>query len=62
MSGLSALKFVATKRQQGSSPAQARRQKLSNKIHEQLQLANCSCSWILLLSFWRLACAGLLPC
>jgi hypothetical protein len=39
MSGLSALKFVATKRQQGSSPAQARRQKLSNKIHEQLQLA-----------------------
>ena len=39
MSGLSALKFVATKRQQGSSPAQARRQKLSNKIHEQLQMA-----------------------
>jgi hypothetical protein len=39
MSGLSALKFVATKRQQGSSPAKARRQKLSNKIHEQLQLA-----------------------
>ena len=39
MSGLSALKFIASKRQHGSSPAQARRQKLSNKIHEQLQMA-----------------------
>ena len=39
MSGLSALKFIASKRQQGSSPAQARRQKLSRKIHEQLQMA-----------------------
>jgi hypothetical protein len=39
MSGLSALKFIASKRQQGSSPAQARRQKLSSKIHEQLQMA-----------------------
>jgi hypothetical protein len=39
MSGLSALKFVVTKRQQGSSPAHAKRQKLSNKIHEQIQMA-----------------------
>ena len=39
MSGLSALKFVASKRQQGNSPKQARRQKLSNKLHEQIQMA-----------------------
>lgn len=39
MSGLSALKFVVSKRQQGSSPAHAKRQKLSNKIHEQIQMA-----------------------
>jgi len=39
MSGLSALKFIASKRQQGSTPTQARRQKLSSKIHEQLQMA-----------------------
>jgi hypothetical protein len=39
MSGLNALKFVVSKRQQGSSPAHAKRQKLSNKIHEQIQMA-----------------------
>jgi hypothetical protein len=39
MSGLSALKFVASKRQQGNSPKQARRQKLSNKLYEQIQMA-----------------------
>jgi hypothetical protein len=39
MSGLSALKFVASKPQQGNSPKHARRQKLSNKLHEQIQLA-----------------------
>ena len=40
MSGLSALKLVQAKRQGGNSPQQhARRQKLSNKLHEQIQLA-----------------------
>ena len=39
MSGLSALKFVASKRHQGTSPAHARRQKLSAKLHEQIQMA-----------------------
>ena len=39
MSGLSALKFVASKPQQGNSPNHARRQKLSNKLHEQIQMA-----------------------
>ena len=39
MSGLSALKFVANKPQQGSSPKHARRQKLSNKLQEQIQMA-----------------------
>jgi len=39
MSGLSALKFVASKQQQGSSPKHARRLKLSNKLHEQIQMA-----------------------
>ena len=39
MSGLSALKFVAIKPQHGSSPKHARRQKLSNKLHEQIQMA-----------------------
>ena len=38
MSGLNALKFIASKRQQGSSPAHARRQKLSAKLHEQIQM------------------------
>ena len=39
MSGLSALKFVANKPQQINSPKHARRQKLSNKLHEQIQMA-----------------------
>lgn len=39
MSGLSALKLVTSKRQQGNSPQFARRQKLSNKLDEQIQLA-----------------------
>ena len=39
MSGLSALKFVASKPQHGNSPKHARRQKLSNKLHEQIQMA-----------------------
>ena len=39
MSGLSALKFIASKRQHGTSPAHARRQKLSAKLHEQIQMA-----------------------
>ena len=39
MSGLNALKFVITKRQQGSNPAYAKRIKLSNKIGEQIQMA-----------------------
>jgi hypothetical protein len=39
MSGLSALKFVANKPQQGNNPKHARRQKLSNKLHEQIQMA-----------------------
>ena len=39
MSGLSALKFVASKLQQGNSPKHARRLKLSNKLREQIQMA-----------------------
>ena len=39
MSGLNALKFIASKRQQGNNAAHARRQKLSNKLHEQIQMA-----------------------
>ena len=39
MSGLSALKFVANKPQQGNNPKHTRRQKLSNKLHEQIQMA-----------------------
>ncbi len=39
MSGLSALKLVTSKRRQGNSPQFARRQKLSNKLDEQIQLA-----------------------
>ena len=39
MSGLSALKFVASKPQQGNSPKHARRLKLSNKLREQIQMA-----------------------
>ena len=39
MSGLSALKFVASKLPQGNSPKHARRLKLSNKLREQIQMA-----------------------
>ena len=39
MSGLNSLKFTNSKRQQGNSPQQARRQKLSVKLEEQIQLA-----------------------
>jgi hypothetical protein len=39
MSGLSALKLVQAKREKGTSPQHARRQKLSIKLAEQIQLA-----------------------
>ena len=39
MSGLSALRLVQTKREKGSSPQHTRRQKLSTKLAEQIQLA-----------------------
>ncbi len=39
MSGLSALKLVQAKREKASSPQHARRQKLSTKLAEQVQLA-----------------------
>ena len=39
MSGLNALKLVQAKRENGSSPQHARRQKLSTKLMEQIQLA-----------------------
>ena len=39
MSGLSALKLVQAKREKGTSPQHARRQKLSSKLAEQIQLA-----------------------
>jgi hypothetical protein len=39
MSGLSALKLVQAKREKGNSPQHARRQKLSTKLVEQIQLA-----------------------
>jgi len=39
MSGLSALKLVTSKRQQGNSPQQSRRQKLRSKLDEQIHLA-----------------------
>ncbi len=39
MSGLSALKFINSKRQQGNSPQHARRQKLCSKLDEQILLA-----------------------
>lgn len=40
MSVLNGLKFVAAKRPTQMSPVQIRRNKLSNKIYEQIQLAN----------------------
>ena len=39
MSGLSALKLVQAKREKSTSPQHARRQKLSTKLAEQIQLA-----------------------
>ena len=39
MSGLTALKLVQAKREKGASPQHARRQKLSTKLDEQIQLA-----------------------
>lgn len=39
MSGLTALKFIVSKRKQGNSPAHARRQKLIAKLNEQIQMA-----------------------
>lgn len=39
MSGLNALKLVQAKREKGNSPQQSRRQKLSTKLAEQIQLA-----------------------
>jgi hypothetical protein len=39
MSGLNALKLVQAKREKGNSPQHARRQKLSTKLDEQIQLA-----------------------
>ena len=39
MSGLNALKLVQAKREKGISPQHARRQKLSTKLAEQIQLA-----------------------
>jgi hypothetical protein len=39
MSGFSALKFIVSKPQQINSPKHARRQKLINKLHEQIQMA-----------------------
>ena len=39
MSGLSALKLVQAKREKGNSPQHVRRQKLSAKLAEQIQLA-----------------------
>ena len=39
MSGLTALKLVQAKREKGTSPQHARRQKLSTKLAEQIQMA-----------------------
>ena len=39
MSGLTALKLVQAKREKGMSPQHARRQKLSTKLAEQIELA-----------------------
>ena len=39
MSGLTALKLVQAKREKGASPQHARRQKLSTKLAEQIELA-----------------------
>jgi hypothetical protein len=46
MSGLTALKLVQVKREKGSSPQHARRQKLSNKLAEQIYLAKAQQSGV----------------
>ena len=46
MSGLTALKLVQAKREKGSSPQHARRQKLSIKLAEQIQLAKAQQSGV----------------
>ena len=46
MSGLTALKLVQAKREKGSSPQHVRRQKLSNKLAEQIHLAKAQQSGV----------------
>jgi hypothetical protein len=46
MSGLTALKLVQAKREKGGSPQHVRRQKLSNKLAEQIQLAKAQQSGV----------------
>jgi hypothetical protein len=41
MSALNSLKLVAAKRPQSASPIVLRRNKLSNQLHEQIELARC---------------------
>jgi hypothetical protein len=41
MSALNSLKLVAAKRPQSASPILQRRNKLSNQLHEQIELARC---------------------
>ena len=41
MSALNSLKLVAAKRPQSASPIVQRRNKLSNQLHEQIELAQC---------------------
>ena len=41
MSALNSLKLVAAKRPQSASPIVQRRNKLSNQLHEQIELARC---------------------
>ena len=56
MSGLTALKLVQSKREKGMSPQHARRQKLSTKLAEQIQMAKASSR---ALSFLQLGSAQL---
>jgi hypothetical protein len=41
MSALNGLKFVSAKRPQNAAPIVLRRNKLSNQLHEQIELARC---------------------
>lgn len=41
MSALNTLKFVNAKRPQSAPPVVQRRNKLSNQLHEQIELARC---------------------